>query len=1251
MDEPPLVQEGSPTAVPFQCFQRDNHSSSIQNWQHLNGKIQNSKLLFLTVEYVHGANDVNMQGELNNSSATISENERIIDSLDLNTTSTTQLSHLYNTLVITTNGQSQYQNSFLVLPQLRNNSQQISVLLDDSQEKKISGATDIEIGDKLNSTTSQLLVHSEGISYNEESSLSEKLIAHCSRAVAKHKSLESAVNHSVEDMNDNTCLFQACNIMQNEYPTHTSHCTMLLSGTGENEDKALLKASKYDTNDGRLKGDELLLSDSEQNSELLMKSEGLMEVDAYNLTQTAYLTSDDGNSYRGIEEQLNINDIGKVENEYLLTEAMDFGGAETNLLQTNLEAFTSQVMDTSGFLLYDKTRLRPVKKNATVNLGLDYWCENCELGTKCGRHEMKIVSDKPVLTRARATLPKELLAINKLIGDGNEEGVFARKTIMRRVQFGPVEGRIVKDWDAAQMDPENIQLLLEVETGELLKLDVSDEYETNWMRFVRKAKTLKEQNMILTQQGKSLYFTTTRLIPPRHELKVGYGLQYAERRKLKVLDDLSWSCFECTSTFASSDELQKHLNNHENGKDKYNRKKNKREVVRVKESEISNNVRTAIRGRTRNESNEKSVKENECRTCHKNFPKTYSLKRHLLLVHSTDKNKENSSILKNLNDKVPITKILFKKKSSNGSASEWLCTHCNLTFDNPSVLNLHTLTHAAEDLESEAVLGLPSELSSVYHEGEFLIQNGDIQCPQCTQEFSSKRELIDHVSTHGKMMVTKLCNNPSKPYKCDRCYKSFATALRLQKHMLVHGSEEIKPYQCDTCFKRFLNNSALSCHLKTHNDKKCFECPICKKEFKQVFGLKEHVKIHSTDGFFTCPHCNKVFDGYSVVRKHIRAFHSGYQHVCRDCGKLCPTLDKLRMHSLKHSDHREFLCANCGKQFKRKDKLKEHMKRLHSAEREMKMMSSALRIPSTKDRRFTPKVSPMTYDRFIYKCRNCMVGFKRRGMLVNHLAKRHPDIVPNTVPELNLPILKTTRDYFCQYCDKIYKSSSKRKAHILKNHPGAELPMSNRQKGGIPHVPGIPNPTYSQTVGSVKTTPHGCKWCHKQYASKAKLLQHQRKKHSTLLPQGQQTTRLSKNSSSPNGSKHMENSGEPPNVEKLNESENNRQYICSKIHLSESEVVDGGLNIGNLVGQNLDLAYKKCVKSLPENVSCELLDQAMTELSQSFSDYKLPFAGTQESLFKMMELKDTGDCGGREESTGESQVSRTWPDLSPYPPR
>lgn len=138
--------------------------------------------------------------------------------------------------------------------------------------------------------------------------------------------------------------------------------------------------------------------------------------------------------------------------------------------------------------------------------------------------------------------------------------------------------------------------------------------------------------------------------------------------------------------------------------------------------------------RNRNPCQKIMKKENECWTCHKVFPRNYSLKRHLLLVHS-GKDKENSGGVKNGTDKSEkgsITTILFKKKPSNGNStfsspctlrctfsnatiffaagagSEWLCTHCNLTFDNPSVLNLHTLTHAAEDLESEAVLGIYS---------------------------------------------------------------------------------------------------------------------------------------------------------------------------------------------------------------------------------------------------------------------------------------------------------------------------------------------------------------------------------------------------------------------------------------------------------------------------------------------------------------------------------------------------------------
>ena len=105
----------------------------------------------------------------------------------------------------------------------------------------------------------------------------------------------------------------------------------------------------------------------------------------------------------------------------------------------------------------------------------------------------------------------------------------------------------------------------------------------------------------------------------------------------------------------------------------------------------------------------------------------------------------------------------------------------------------------------------------------------------------------------------------------------------------------------------------------------------------------------------------------------------------------------------------------------------------------------------------------------------------------------------------------------------MYKSSSKRKAHILKNHPGQELPLSARTKGldsaavtpcaapamgpskaSAPSALPRTNETFSATVGSVTSQPHGCPHCHKQYASNAKLLQHQRKKHRETLPASKQ---------------------------------------------------------------------------------------------------------------------------------------------------
>lgn len=57
---------------------------------------------------------------------------------------------------------------------------------------------------------------------------------------------------------------------------------------------------------------------------------------------------------------------------------------------------------------------------------------------------------------------------------------------------------------------------------------------------------------------------------------------------------------------------------------------------------------------------------------------------------------------------------------------------------------------------------------------------------------------------------------------------------------------------------------------------------------------------------------------------------------------------------------------------------------MHNPEREAK---KADRISRSKT--FKPRITSTDYDSFTFKCRLCMMGFRRRGMLVS--AKRLPD--------------------------------------------------------------------------------------------------------------------------------------------------------------------------------------------------------------------------------------------------------------------
>lgn len=215
----------------------------------------------------------------------------------------------------------------------------------------------------------------------------------------------------------------------------------------------------------------------------------------------------------------------------------------------------------------------------------DLWCEECNNAhsSVCPKHgPLHPIPNRPVLTRARASLPL-VLYIDRFLG-----GVFSKRRIPKRTQFGPVEGPLVR---GSELKDCYIHLKVSLDKGdrkdrdlhEDLWFELSDETLCNWMMFVRPAQNHLEQNLVAYQYGHHVYYTTIKNVEPKQELKVWYAASYAEFVNQKIHDiseeerkvlreqEKNWPCYECNRRFISSEQLQQHLNSHDEKLDVFTR--------------------------------------------------------------------------------------------------------------------------------------------------------------------------------------------------------------------------------------------------------------------------------------------------------------------------------------------------------------------------------------------------------------------------------------------------------------------------------------------------------------------------------------------------------------------------------------------------------------------------------------------------------------------------------------------------------
>ncbi|XP_061538343.1 PR domain zinc finger protein 10 isoform X3 [Phycodurus eques] len=678
------------------------------------------------------------------------------------------------------------------------------------------------------------------------------------------------------------------------------------------------------------------------------------------------------------------------------------------------------------------------------------WCEECNDSnpSECLNHgPLHPIPNRPVMSRARASLPL-VLYIDRFLG-----GVFSKRRIPKRTQFGPVDGPLVPQ---SELQDNYIHLKLCVldaekdgKKSEDTWLDLSDEDSCNWMMFVRPAKNHLEQNLVAYQYGADIFYTTIKNIESKQELKVWYAASYAEfvnqklhsvteeERKVLREQEKNWPCYECSRRFVSSEQLQQHLNMHDN----------------MLHSASRPRGRGRARGRKRFGTGRRPGRP----------PKFIRLD--AVVEDDTDRTTE----MLNPAEAQPLDEPT--EAAHNG---------VEVTVSEPDT----EADGSTMSLAGEPCAAQPSDVDLPLQTKEDPVQSDQSDAQLSSPDVRRLKRMRTAALQHH------FIRKSFRPFKCKHCDKAFRDKDKLDQHLRVHGRDTFI-FPCHLCSKTFMTDTALDDHLLVHTENRTYACLLCAETFDRLDALRDHIEVHAVDGTFTCPSCKKTFPDFIQVKKHIRCLHSEKIFQCPNCEKGFCRPDKLRLHMLRHSDRRDFLCSTCGKQFKRKDKLREHMQRMHNPEREAK---KAERVHRSKNHKM--KAPTTDFESFMFKCRLCMMGFRRRGMLVNHLSKRHPEMRVNDVPELTLPIIKPNRDYFCQYCDKVYKSASKRKSHILKNHPGSELPPSIRKLR--PAAPGEPDPmltTHTQLAGTTAFAPVCCPHCAKQYSSKTKMVQHIRKKH------------------------------------------------------------------------------------------------------------------------------------------------------------